>query len=255
MNAIVANIRRYPVKGLNGQNLPSVSLETGGAIPWDRRFGLLHGPAALDTTYEGWRPASDFFTLDRVERLALLDSEFDATTGSLIIRRAGKPVSRGKLDLPMGKMLLEQFFSAYLSGAAPGVPKLAEATGFSYAEREDAPIILANLASIRDLEDRVAKQPIDPQRFRANLYLDGVPPWAERNWAGRRLRIGSVILHIASLAEYRPAFDVNPRTGVRDLSLLPVMRRGLGHAHCGLYARVEHGGDLAAGTEVTLLDD
>lgn len=102
MPATVAAIRRYPVKGLSGQDLPAVDLVTGQPIPFDRRFGLLHGPAALTPDVEGWRPNEDFFTLDRNEKLALLDSEFDEATQSLIIRRGGKQVSRGRLDQPMG---------------------------------------------------------------------------------------------------------------------------------------------------------
>jgi hypothetical protein len=31
---------------------------------------------------------------------------------------------------------------------------------------------------------------IDPRRFRANLYLDGAPPWVELDWVGCDVRRG-----------------------------------------------------------------
>lgn len=254
MTATVAAIRRYPVKGLSGQDLPAVDLVSGQPVPFDRRFGILHGPAALDAGFEGWRPNDDFFTLDRNEKLALLDTEFDEATQSLIIRRGGKPVSRGRLDQPMGRMLVEQFFAAYLAGAAPGAPKLAEAKGCAYTDREEAAVSILNLASVRDLEERVAKQPVDPRRFRANLVIDGLEPWVERQWIGAILRIGGATLRVCDHKDTRPSSEVNPATGARDLNTLPILERGYGHTQCGVYARVVEGGRVALGDPVTLSD-
>lgn len=261
MPATIATIRRYPVKGLSGQDLPAVDLVTGQPIPFDRRFGLLHGPAALTPDVDGWRPNEDFFTLDRNEKLALLDTEFDEATQSLIIRRGGKPVSRGRLDQPMGRMLVEQFFAAYLAGAAPGLPKLAEARhpaqggGFSFTDREEAAVSILNLASVRDLEERVAKQPVDPRRFRANLMIDGLEPWVERQWIGALLTVGDVTLRICDHKDCRPSSEVNPATGARDLNTLPILERGYDHTQCGVYARVVHGGRIAVGDPVSLAED
>lgn len=254
MNATVAAIRRYPIKGLSGQDLPAVDLVTGQPIPFDRRFGILHGPAALDPDFEGWRPNEDFFTLDRNEKLALLDSEFDEDTQSLIIRRGGKPVSRGRLDQPMGRMLVEQFFAAYLAGAAPGLPKLAEAKGGAFTDREEAAVSILNLASVRDLEERVAKQPVDPRRFRANLMIDGLEPWVERQWIGALLSIGGATLRICAHRDCRSSSEVNPATGARDFNTLPILERGYGHTQCGVYARVVHGGRIAVGDPFTMAE-
>ncbi len=252
MNATVAAIRRYPVKGLSGQDLATVELTSGQALPFDRRYGLLHGPAALDPDVEGWRPNADFFTLDRNKRLALLETSFDEATQTLTIRRGGKQVSRGRLDQPMGRMLIEQFFAAYLAGAAPGLPKLAEAKGFAYTDREEAAISILNLASVRDLEERVAKQPVDPRRFRANLLIDGLEPWVERQWIGGLLTIGGATLRVAAHMDCRAASEVNPATGARDLNMLPILERGYDHTQCGVYARVVEGGRVAVGDPVTL---
>ncbi|AWK86217.1 MOSC domain-containing protein [Azospirillum thermophilum] len=253
MNTIITAIRRYPVRGLSGQDLPSVTLTAGQALPFDRRYGLLTGPAAQDADRQGWRPTDDFFTLDRAEKLALLESEFDADTSGLVIRRAGKPVSRGRLDQAMGCMLVEQFFAAYLAGAAPGLPKLVDAgPGGAFPLHEDAPVLLLNLASVRDLEERVAKQPVDPNRFRANLHFDGFEPWVERQWVGRTLTVGGARLQVVRGCDYRPGSDVNPVTGTRDLTLLPILERGYGNSQCGIAARVVTGGMVAPGDAVLL---
>ncbi|WP_376957799.1 MOSC domain-containing protein [Azospirillum sp. A26] len=250
MNATLTVIRRYPVKGMSGQDLPAIELTAGRAIPLDRRYGLLHGPAALDTETEGWRLPSDFFTLDRTEKLAVLQSEFDEATQALIIRRGGRQVSRGRLDQPMGRNLLEQFFAAYLAGIVPGMPRLIEAQQGGFGNSEEPSVTLLNLASLRDLEERIAKQPVDPRRLRANLLVDGIDPWAERGWVGRTLTVGAATLEVVEALDCTPGNDVNPDTGVADLSLTNIMERGYGHNQMLLRARVTGGGRIAVGNPV-----
>ena len=254
MNATLTAIRRYPVKGMSGQDLPATDLTAGQAIPLDRRYGLLHGPAALDTETEGWRLPSDFFTLDRTEKLAALQTEFDEATRALIIRRGGRQVSRGRLDQPMGRTLLEQFFAAYLAGIVPGMPRLIEAQHGAFGNSEEPSVTLLNLASLRDLEERIAKQPVDPRRMRANLLVDGIDPWAERNWIGRTLTVGAATLEVVEALDCTPGNDVNPDSGVADLSLPNILERGLGHSQILLRARVIGGGRIAVGDPVTPLD-
>ncbi|WP_372398027.1 MOSC domain-containing protein [Azospirillum sp. HJ39] len=254
METTLAAIRRYPVKGMSGQDLPATDLTAGQAIPLDRRYGLLHGPAALDAETEGWRLPSDFFTLDRSERLAALQTEFDEETRALVVRRGGRQVSRGRLDQPMGRTLLEQFFAAYLAGIVPGMPRLVEARHGAFGDCEEPSVTLLNLASLRDVEERIAKQPVDPRRLRANLLLDGVDPWAERGWIGRKLSVGGAVLEVVEALDCTPGNDVNPDSGVADLSLPTIMDRGYGHSQILLRARVTGGGRIAVGDPVTPLD-
>lgn len=251
MNATLTAIRRYPVKGMSGQDLTATDLTAGQAIPLDRRYGLLHGPAALDSETEGWRLPSDFFTLDRTEKLAALQTEFDEETRALIIRRGGRQVSRGRLDQPMGRTLLEQFFAAYLAGIVPGMPRLIEARHGAFGDSEEPSVTLLNLASLRDVEERIAKQPVDPRRLRANLLLDGVDPWAERGWIGRSLAVGAATLEVVEALDCTPGNDVNPDSGVADLSLPTIMERGYGHSQILLRARVTGSGRIAVGDPVT----
>lgn len=251
----VANILRYPVKGLSAQELPAATLTVGAGLPLDRRYALLLGTLTPDVGVPeegGWRAKTDFLALDRHERLAALHTEFDPDTHMLVIRRNGKPVSRGRLDQPMGRTLVEQFFTAYMAGSVPGVPRIQEGgADFAFTDVREPLVSILNLASVHDIE-RVAKQPVDPHRFRANLWLDGVPAWAERSWVGRTLSIGDVRLEVTAPITRCPATEVNPQTGARDLNVVQTLKRGYGHAQCGVYARVVAGGSIATGDGVTL---
>lgn len=255
MQPLVEHIFRYPVKGLSGQALAAVELVDGRGMPLDRRWGLLSGSAADGQARSAWRPKSDFLTLLRHERLAALEAEFDSESVFLVVKRGGRAVARGRLDQPTGRMLLEQFFAAYLAGAAPGLPHLVEAADGAFTDLNAPYISLLNLASVRDLEARVAKRAVDPRRFRANLWLDGVPAWAERNWIGRTLAVGAIRLRVEAPIGRCGATGVDPATGERDLNLVQILQRGYGHGECGVYARVLTGGAIAVGDAVAVLDD
>jgi len=253
MTVTVADICRYPVKGLNAASLERVSLAPGEGLPHDRRFAVAHGSARVDREAPQWMPKTNFFMLMRDEKLALLRASFDPETSKLTIERAGKQVVSADPTDPLGRTLLAGFFSGYLGAAARGAPKLLEAEGHMFSDIPEKQISIVNLASVRDLE-RVVRKPVDPLRFRANLYIDGAPPWDEMTWAERGIRIGSAALHVEKPIGRCAATNVDPLTAERDLNIPRALQAGFGHARMGVYATVTAAGDVARGDEVRPAD-
>lgn len=249
MTATLAEIRRYAVKGLNGETLVETDLVAGGGIPHDRRFALAHASSGFDRSDPHWLPKQHFLTLLRDERLALLDASFDPDSGVLTIRRDGRQVARGDISQPLGRMLIEQFLDAFLPAGPRGNPHIVEAPGTMLTDTPDALLSILNLASVKDIE-RVARAPVDPRRFRANLHLDGLPAWAETSWPGKTLRIGKARLEVVEPIGRCAATEVNPDTAERDLHLLKILQQGFAHTICGVYARVVDGGTIHRGDTV-----
>jgi hypothetical protein len=171
MSATLAAIRRYPVKGLSGEALERAELAVGEGLPHDRRFALAHAASQFDRADPHWLPKQNFLQLMRDERLALLDARFDADDGYLTIFRDGRQVARGQVTEPLGRILIEQFLDAFIEPGPRGNPHIVEAPGVMLSDVPDKFVSIANLASIKDIE-RVARAPVDPRRFRANLHLD-----------------------------------------------------------------------------------
>ncbi|HYD98383.1 MAG TPA: MOSC domain-containing protein [Alphaproteobacteria bacterium] len=247
----LAQILRYPVKGLSAETLTAVALEPGRGLPHDRRFAFARGTARFDGA-PGWLPRSNFLNLSRDEKLAALDTEFDAATGTLTIRRDGRQVSRGQITTPTGRLIVQQFMAAYMSGAAGGAPRLVEAASGAFTDSREPWIAILNLASVQDLEQRVAKAPVDPRRFRANLVVVDLPPWAEFGWVGRELQIGGARLRVTERIERCAATNVAPGLGTRDLNLPQALQRGYGHCDMGVYAEVVEGGEIRLGDQITV---
>ena len=250
MTVTAAKICRYPLKGLSAEVLDSVSLSPGRGFPSDRRFALTLGTTSVSGPTTEWMPKTSFLSLLRHEKLARLNTRFDGETGILAIERKGKPVAKGDITTTVGRAMIEEFFAAYMGEAACGRPKLVEAEADAMlSDHPNIVVSIINLGSVKDLE-RVTGAVIDPIRFRANVYLDGLEPWAEFDWVGKDIRLGAAGLSVTARIDRCGATNVDPETGERDLNLPKDLQRGFGHTDMGIYATVTAAGDLAPGDEL-----
>jgi uncharacterized protein YcbX len=188
--------------------------------------------------------------LMRNERLATLRSAFEDATETLTLSRDGRQLARGQLTTPLGRRLIEQFIAAYMQADLRGPPKIVRAPGHSFSDVANKCVHIVNLASVRELE-RALGGPVDPLRFRANLYLEGIAPWTELRWPGHSITVGAARLAVFARARRCEAINVDPATGARDMALPAVLQRTWGHADFGVYAVVETAGQVGPGTAVT----
>jgi uncharacterized protein YcbX len=245
----VSALYRYPVKGLTPEPLERVSLAVGETLPFDRAYAIENGPGRFDPAAPRHLPKINFLMLMRDERLATLKTKFEDETETLTIFRDGKQVARGQLATPLGRRLIEQFIAAYMKSELRGPPKIVHATGHSFSDVAAKCVHIVNLASVRELQ-RVSGRPIDPLRFRANLYLEGVAPWAEFGWLDKELRIGQVRLSVLARTSRCEATNVDPATGARDMAIPAHLMRTWGHQDFGIYAKVAVAGEIGIGTPV-----
>lgn len=247
-------IYRYPVKGLTAESLQTATLTPGQGLASDRRFALTLGTTPVTGPTMPWMPKSAFLSLMKNEKLAKLEARFDDETGILSIERGGKPVTKGNITTPIGRAMIEEFFAAYMGEQARGRPKLVECEPDAMlSDHANAVLSVINLASVRDLE-RVTGAEIDPLRFRANVYLDGLDPWAEFGWVAKDITLGTATLNVTTRIDRCAATNVNPETGERDLNLPKDLQRGFGHIYMGIYAAVTITGEIAIGDSLTLAE-
>jgi len=249
---VLTNIYRHPVKSLTAEALDGVALEPGKALPNDRRFALTLGSTPTDGTVSEWMPKTKFVALMRSEKLAALETRFDDETDTLTVLRGGKQVARGKLTDRIGRATIEEFFAAFLGDEAKGKPRLVEAAGDHVLSDHASPVVsFLNLASVKDLE-RVTQKPVDPIRFRANFWIEGLEPWAEFEWLGREVTVGGVKLAVTERIDRCAATNVNPATAERDLNIPKALQMGFGHVDMGVYGQVLNAGTVTAGDAIEI---
>lgn len=242
----VVSLHRYPVKGMTPERLDSVSLETGGTMPFDRAYAIENGPGRFDPLSPRHLPKINFLMLMRDERLASLNAVFDDQTETLTIYRDRGQIAKGQLNTPIGRRLIEQFLSSYFATELRGAPKVVSAKGHSFSDVPMKCLHVVNLASLRELE-RATGRSVDPLRFRANVYVDGVAPWDEFAWTGKKLRAGTVELEVVMRTQRCDATNVNPETAERDMAVPASLQRRWGHSDFGVYAKVVTSGMMSTG--------
>lgn len=231
----IASLHRYPVKSLSGESMDSVVLVPGRGIPGDRRFALAreaNGPRVP------WAKKSTFRTLVRDPKLAALSSTY-AETGDLEIVHRGDVVASGNLTTAEGRAHIEDFFADFLGER----PHLVEGEDCGLFDTRDAVVSMLNLASVQELE-RVIGATIEPARFRANIVLNGKKAWCERDWIGRRVHIGQVVLEVTEHTGRCAATHLDPKTAESDLNILKALQDNFGHTDMGVFARVIKGGSI-----------
>jgi uncharacterized protein len=258
MTMSVVRICRYPVKGLSAEDLERVMLTVGQCLPHDRRFALAHATTPFDATRPAWLPKTSFLTLMRDEQLAQLRTRFDEQSGEFTIERDGHLLLKAAITDPSQRGSISTFFADFLGDAVTGTPRVVEAPGHTFSDAKQKPnattyqyVSLVNLASIRALE-QVVQASVDPLRFRANLYLDGVPAWTEFDWVGSEIMVGRARLHIVSRIIRCAATTVNPATAERDLNVPAHLQQSFGHGHMGIYGEVVGSGGVVTGDTVVL---
>lgn len=249
----IAAIYRYPVKGLSPERLERTALHPDSVIGGDRRYAIENGPSGFDASAPSYQPKIKFLMLMRNERLAQLDTAFDDATTTLTIRSRpeGHELSRGDLSTPQGRAAIEAFFKGYMAGELRGEPRVlegpAEPTPFSFSDVAAKVVSLINTASVADLGRHIGRE-VDPLRFRGNLLIEDLEPWAEFDLLGRVLTAPSgARLEVVKRIVRCAATEVDPATGLRDMSVPRTLQKAYGHMDCGVYARVLDGGALNAG--------
>ena len=247
----IAAIYRYPVKGLSPDPLESAELAPGQTIAGDRLYAIENGPSGFDPARPAYLPKSRFLMLMRNERLAALRTAFHQATHTLAVEANGRERARGDLRTPEGRRAIEEFLAAFCADELRGPPKVLHGAGHSFSDVARKVVSIINLASLADLET-ILGVPVHPMRFRANLYVEGWPAWSELDLVDREIAVGptarvKVVKRITRCA----ATNVDPDTGVRDLTIPETLMRNFDHIDCGIYAEVIAGGLVACGDQMS----
>ena len=248
----VEHVYRYPVKGLTAEAMDEVELRPGGMLPWDRAFALAQGDSPFDPAQPRYLHKRHFLTLMANARAALLKAAFDPDTGTLALHAPDGETLRESAFTSAGQVRIAAFLTRFLGDEARGTPRFHYVPGHHFADDSECYVSLIGEASLRDLEHRVGA-PRHRLRFRANLYVSGSAPWAEFDWIGQELQVGTTRLQVVQRITRCAATNVNPLTAARDAKPVLELREHFGSPDLGVYARVIEGGTVAPGSAVELL--
>ncbi|MBS0361847.1 MAG: MOSC domain-containing protein [Proteobacteria bacterium] len=251
MSGHVAAIYRHPIKGFTPEPLAAVSLAPGQGFPFDRLWAVENGPSGFDAEAPAFVPKQKFTVLAAIPKVAAARTRLDDATGTLSVSSPGAPDLSVRLDEPQGRAALEAWLTDLLGDEVRGTLKVLAAPGqHRFTDHPLGQVSIVNLASVRDLSAKMGVE-LDPLRFRANLYVEGWPAWAENDWVGKALMAGWAQAEVFKPIVRCVATHVNPATAAVDQEVTKALFDHYGHLFCGVYVRVTAAGPVGLGDAVT----
>jgi uncharacterized protein YcbX len=220
--ASVVEVWRYPVKSMAGERLNSCAVGQTG-LEGDRRWALVDGAP---------NRAGKLLTIRQEERLMTYRARLNGA-GVEVVARDGKV---HRLD---GHLL------SSLAAEASRPMTMRELEGANF---DDSPVLVVNLATVAAFGVQAGMR-VDHRRFRANLYIDGLPPAEEIGWLGRLVQAGEAELEVLSRCERCVVITRDPDTTITTPELLRVLNETQ-EACMGVYCQVARPGRVAVGDPV-----
>jgi uncharacterized protein YcbX len=217
MTARLDAITRFPIKSCRGVNVESAELVERG-LAQDRRYMLVdesgrfitqreeHGLARVDVrvAHGGWlvsAPESGSFFLPETteEGEPVVTEVWRSTVSALAVSEGSRWFS-----LLLGRPVRLVYFPDDSEREVEGEP------GSLVAFQDAYPFLIVSRESLDDLNRRLA-EPLEMERFRPNLVVSGVTPYAEETW--HRFRIGDVRFRMTRPCVRCVVTTLDPRTG------------------------------------------
>ena len=246
----VTDIFRHPLKSHGREALQQVSLSKGNAMPWDRCWAVAHEASSADGST--WVPCVNFSRGSKAPKLMAVNVKPNETAQTLTLSHPERK------DFKFQPDDIRQL-SSFLAWIKPLMPtdraqsaRIIRLQDRGFTDTDFASISINSHASLRALSEKIGLQ-LSPLRWRGNIWLDDLEPWAEHSWVGQQFRIGSVLFEGVEPVVRCLATTANPQTGKQDADTLGALNDGWNHQNFGLYARIIESGKISIEDTLELL--
>lgn len=251
MSAAVAHIWRHPIKSHGREKIPEAFLTTGKCLPWDRRWAVAHERSCFDVERPRWQPKNEFSRGVKSHRLQAITTYVDERLGKLTLSHPDCiDITIDPNDQGDANRFVQWVMP--ISNGARELPSRLVSAEQPMTDTDFQSISIINLASHREIEGAMETS-LSPNRWRANIHIEGWAPWAEKDMIGKRLRIGDAELEVREEITRCMATTVNTETGVRDADTLGTLQKKFGHREMGIYAVVTNSGRIRQEDTVEVL--
>jgi uncharacterized protein len=257
----VESLWRYPVKSMRGAEMPEVFMGFSG-IYGDRCYAFKNSAARKGFPYLNANVQQQMLLYRPQFRYPERASEPPNLTEASSIAPGVTPANGAAEDMfldivtPSGEVVsVDDPALIKLLGAGLSEKNRLELVRSDRALTDCRPVSLISLQTVRQIESEL-DMPIDKRRFRANIYFNFASEdggFAEDNFVGRRLRIGSkAIIMVLERDPRCKMISLDPNTGEHD----PKVLRKVVRAHdnfAGVYCAVLVEGLLKKGDLIELV--
>lgn len=243
----VTALWRHPIKGHGREALDLVTLTKGQSMPYDRLWAIAHDEAKAEAGT--WAPCQNFSRGAKSPALMAITATLDEAIQTITLRHPQcAPLTVQPDQSPQA---LLDWVSPFVDTNRAQPARVMRLDHRSFTDTPYASISLCNHASHAAVETLTAA-PLQTARWRGNIWFDGAPTWAEFDWIGRQITLGTARLKVEERITRCLATTVNTDTGLRDVDTLKALNTQ-DHQDFGVYVTVVQSGDVALGDALELV--
>lgn len=244
----IAHLVRHPIKSAGFERVAEAVLTEGAAFPFDRVWAVAHAAARL-TDPPTWAPKLQFLRGWGSAELMAVFCRSDAEAGEVTLSHPRRPSATFRPDTPADALRLIDWLRPLWPETRPEPARVIRVPGQAMTDQDQPLISINSVSSLTDLSRRMGQE-LSPHRFRGNIWVEGWPPMAELDLAGKEITLGEARLLIEEPIGRCRATGANPETGEQDADTMAALESQYGHTDFGVFARVTRGGRIAVGDEV-----
>ena len=258
MTCTIKLINYCPVKSLSFQSINSCQIKKNLGMPNDRIFAFSRGidPEKAKTIEKNpkERKLNNFLTLKNSPVLNKYNFSYKGNKLTLILD-GEEIISISADDQNEKSSLSKKLFELESTLINPII--LLKNTEYpfydtSHSNKVFNSISLINLNSIKDFENKI-EEDVEFQRFRGNLYVDGISAWEERNWINKIIKINNTSFKVEKNIPRCVAINLKPKTDDNSLNLLNSLKKTYNHFDMGVYLTALDDGNINVGDHVELI--
>ena len=258
MNCTIKFINYCPVKSLSFQSINSCQIKKNLGMPNDRIFAFSRGvdteKAKIIEKNPKERKLNNFLTLKNSPVLNKYNFNYDGNKLTLMFE--GEKIISISPDNQNKKFLLSKKLFELESTLANPITLLKNTEypfyDTSHSKNIFNSISLINLNSIKDFEKKIGEE-VELQRFRGNIYVDGISEWEERNWINKTIKINKTSFKVEKNIPRCVAINLKPNTDDNSLNLLNSLKKTYNHFDMGVYLTALEDGKVNVGDRVELI--
>jgi uncharacterized protein YcbX len=223
----VAELWRYPVKSMAGEQLSEVGVSWFG-VAGDRRWAFVR--EGVERSNFPWLTIRERSEMGSY-RPRFLDPSRPDDSATVVLTPSG-----GEHDVTAPALAAELGHGARVIKQGRGV-------------FDAMPLSLISTGSLKAVGDELGTA-LEARRFRPNVLIEAAP-FAEDAWVGRMVRIGDMLMRVDLRDPRCVVVNVDPRTSERDPAVLRAIAQTRDSC-LGVYGSTVEPGRVAVGDAVVL---
>ena len=250
----IENLFYSPVKSISFTESDSLNVLEGKGIESDRVFAFVQNidSSKINNLIEDpkSRKLNNFITLKNTPELNKYN--FTYIKDKLILKKQDEIIiSINPLSDNEKKLLCDKINQIILKDKK--LDLLMDEKNPFFDTMPNNSISLINKKSISDFSNKISTN-IEIERFRANIYIDGLDAWKERDWIGKTININNINFFVSDEISRCSATNLKPSTDIVTINLPNQLKKTYDHINMGLYIVPQQNGVISKEDKIIIHD-